>query len=59
MSLKNGTKRKIKQNFVRCIVYQQGVIKCCTKKLNKAIDKVFRENWLVRFLKKVIISEVE
>jgi hypothetical protein len=60
MFQKNGTKRKIKQNFVRCIVYQQGIIKCCTKKLNKGIKKVFMENWLVWFLRqKVIIFEAE
>ncbi len=60
MSKKNGTKRKIKQNFVRCIVYQQCIIKCCTRKLNKTIEKVFMENWLVRlFRQKMIISEVE
>jgi len=41
---KDGTKRKIKQNLVRCIVYYQGIIKCRTRKLNKAIEKVFMEN---------------
>jgi hypothetical protein len=30
--------------YVRCIVYYQGIIKCRTRKLNKAIEKVFMEN---------------
>jgi hypothetical protein len=44
MSQKNGTKKRIKQTLVKCIIYQQGILKRPTKKLNKKIEKVFMEN---------------
>jgi hypothetical protein len=60
MSQKNGTKRRMKQTLVKCIIYQQGIFKCCTKKLNKKIEKVFMENWLVELFKQeVMIYKVE
>jgi hypothetical protein len=45
---------------VRCIIYQEGILKRHTKKLNKKIKKVFMENWLVwLFGQEVIIFEAE
>jgi hypothetical protein len=60
MFQKDSIKRKIKQTFVKHIIYQQGILKRHTGKLNKEIEKVFMENWLVwPFRQEVIIFEVE
>jgi hypothetical protein len=52
---KDGTKRRIKQTLMKHITYQQGILKCHTKKLNKEIEKVFMENWFVRLFKQEVI----
>jgi hypothetical protein len=49
---KDGTKRRIKQILVRHIIYQQGIFKRRTKKLNKEIEKVLWKIGLLGFIGK-------
>jgi hypothetical protein len=41
---KDGIKRRIKQTLVKRIIYQQGILKHRTRKLNKEMKKVFTKN---------------